>query len=121
MALFEDCAPGFFSWRYAEEILGHLDPQAAYVYRVGYCPLAEGGDFYVAKTVLAPGFSGTPEYQALRAVSFDPGVKERMLERCAEQAYAMLCQARDFGLLRWFHRHGVPQVHRLVGSRLEPA
>jgi hypothetical protein len=121
VALFEDCAPGFFSARYAEAILGTLAPQASYVYRVGYAPLVEDGDFAVAKTVLAPGFSGTPEYHALSRASFDLGVKERLLARCAQQSYAMLCTTRDFDLLRWFHTHGVPQVKRRVGQRLEPA
>lgn len=118
-AVFENCMPGFFSYRYAEEILGTLDPAQTYVYRVGYCPVVADGGFWVAKTALPPGYTGTPEYQALRTTSFDPGVQERLLERCAQQSYAMLCTTRDFGLLRWFHRHGVPQVKRLVGQRLE--
>jgi hypothetical protein len=118
-ALFEECREPFVSAVYAEQILGTLDPAQAYVYRVGYCPVVEEGTFFVAKTVLVPGYSGTPEYQVLRTASLAPGVKERLLERCTQHSYAMLCSTRDFDLLRWFHTHGVPQVKRRVGQRLE--
>jgi hypothetical protein len=121
LAIFERCDPDFFSWRYAEEILQALSPDAAYVYRVGYAPLVQDGDFALAKTILPPGFSGTPEHLALRQASFDPGVKERLLAQCSAQSYASLCTAPDFHLLRWFHQHGAAQVKRVVGTRLEVA
>lgn len=110
IAIFDHCVPHYFSSAYAEEILGTLEEGVDYVWRVGYAPLTQIGEFWVAKTVLAPGFLGTPEYWNINRSSFDPGVKEQMLKRCAEQGYRMLCSSRDFGLLRWFHRHGVPQV-----------
>jgi hypothetical protein len=117
-ALFEECAPGYFSTGYAEQMLPTLDPAGAYVYRVGYCPVVDEGAFWVAKTVLVPGYTGTPEYEVLRQASFDPGVKEQLLERCAQHSYVMLYTTRDFDLLRWFHTHGVAQVKRRVGQRL---
>lgn len=110
IAIFDLCIPHYFSSAYAEEILGGLDEDVPHVWRVGYAPLEKIGDFWVAKTVLAPGFLGTPEYWTLNRSSFDPGVKEQMLGRCAEQGYRMLCTTRDFGLLKWFHTHGVAQV-----------
>jgi hypothetical protein len=121
VGLFETCAPGFFSSIYAQRILGVLEAQANYVYRVGYAPLADDGDFVVAKTVLPPGYHGTPEYHALRRTSFAPGVQDDLLARSSEQSYAMLCQSRDFTLLRWYHQHGIPQIYRRDQGRLVPA
>jgi len=109
-ALFEECAAGYFSTAYAEQIVPTLDPAGSYMYRVGYCPVVEEGAFFVAKTVLVPGYTGTPEFEVLRQASFDLGVKEQLLERCAQHSYAMLGSTRDFDLLRWFHSHGVAQV-----------
>jgi hypothetical protein len=81
-----------------------------YAYRVGYCPVEDAGEFFVAKTVLVPGYSGTPEYGLLLKTSLASGVKERMLQRCERHSYRMTIATKDFTLLRWFHTHGVPQV-----------
>jgi hypothetical protein len=109
-SFFEDCTRTHFSAEYARQILDHLDPQTKYAYRVGYCPVVEEGDFFVAKTVLVPGHVGTPEYGVLLKTSFANGVKEHMLERCKHHSYAMTVATKDFSLLRWFHTHGVPQA-----------
>jgi hypothetical protein len=109
-ALFQMCTRHHFSAEYARQIHKNLDPQAKYAYRVGYCPVVEDGDFFLAKTILVPGQIGTPEYGLLLKASFDKGVKEKMLERCNSLSYATTCATRDFSLRRWFHTHGVPQV-----------
>jgi hypothetical protein len=109
-SFFDICAPGYFSAEYARHILDHLNPQTKYAYRVGYCPVVEEGAFFLAKTVLLPGYNGTPEYGVLRKASLASGMKERMLECCERHSYATTLATQDFSLLRWFHTHGVPQV-----------
>ncbi len=109
-AFFNWCSSRHFSAQYAYQILQNLDPHATYAYRVGYCPVVEEGDFFVAKTLLAPGYVGTPEYGALLKASLEKGVKERMLAHCEHQSYNQTLDSQDFSLLRWFHLHGVPQV-----------
>ena len=54
------------------QILDHLDPETKYAYRVGYCPVEEEGDFFVAKTVLVPEYTATPEYGVLLQSTLDP-------------------------------------------------
>jgi hypothetical protein len=109
-AFFNRCTKRHFSAQYAQQILQHVDPHTKYAYRVGYCPVVEEGNFFLAKTVLAPGYVGTPEYGALLKASFDKGVQEAMLARCTQQSYNTTVATQDFALLDWFHRHGVPQV-----------
>jgi hypothetical protein len=109
-AFFAVCTAGHFSAEYAYQILPTVTPHTQYAYRVGYCPVVEEGDFVVAKTVLVPGYVGTPEYGVVRQASLDRGVKERMLARCEQHSSQRLGATQDFSLLRWFHTHGVPQV-----------
>jgi hypothetical protein len=110
VVLFDVCPPPSFCYRYVTELLGPSPPTQPYAYRLGYCPLVQEGDFSLAKTLLVPGFIGTPEYVALMQTSFAPGVKERMLAECEELSMRRLVETEDFGLLRWFHTHGIPQV-----------
>jgi hypothetical protein len=110
VALFDVCMPATFVYRYVEELLGPVSSEQSYLYRFGYCPLVQDGEFWLAKTLLVPGFIGTPEYGVLRQASLDPGVKERLLAACEEQTYSQLIETGDFRLIRWFHTHGIPQV-----------
>ena len=109
-AFFDVCISGHFRAEYAYQILPTVAPHTQYAHRVGYCPVFEEGDFVVAKTVLVPGYVGTPEYGVLQRASLERGVKERMLAQCAQHSYQRLGATQDFSLLRWFHTHGVPQV-----------
>ena len=109
-SFFQACSNHFFSAQYAHHILDNLDPDKKYAYRAGYCPVVEEGEFFLAKTVLVPGYVGTPEYSVLLKTSFDNGVKKQMLERCNHHSFNMTVATQDFSLLRWFHTHGVPQV-----------
>jgi hypothetical protein len=111
LAMFAPGHPEAFSGHYVEQIVGPVADVTAYRYRFGYCPLTQEGDFWVAKTLLPPGFRGTPEYGRLLRTSLAPGVKERLLAACEALTVASLVEgAHDFTLLRWFHRHGHPQV-----------
>ena len=110
VCLFDVCLPGFFARRYVEELVGKVPQAARYLYRFGYSPLVREGDFWLAKTLLVPGFIGTPEYGLLRQASLAPGVKERLLQTCEALSYTRLIETGDFALIRWFHTHGIPQV-----------
>jgi hypothetical protein len=109
-AMYQECLAGHVSACYADAILDAPDPHVTYAYRMGYCPVVEDGDVWVATTVLMPGFTGTPEYGVLQRASLGLGVKERMLEQCQALSYTQVATTGDFSLLRWFHTHGVPQV-----------
>jgi hypothetical protein len=56
------------------------------------------------------GYTGTPEYERVRATSFGLGMKERWLARCAAHAGGTVTRTQDYTLVRWFHEHGIPQV-----------
>ena len=110
IALYNTCIAHWSSQRYVEEVLDHADRKSLYAYRMGYCPLVADGDFWVATTTLAPGYVGTPEDGALLKASLAPGVKERMVAQCQGLSFTQMQSTQDFSLLRWFHRHGIPQV-----------
>jgi hypothetical protein len=110
LALYNTCVEHWSSYQYVAKVLEQADPQTRYAYRMGYCPVVVAGDCWLATTTLAPGHAGTPEYGALLKASLAPGVKERLLAQCQTLSYTQTLSTQDFSLLRWFHRHGVPQV-----------
>ncbi len=92
-------------------ILGaELDPACAYAYRIGYCPAVVEGRFIKAKTLLFPGQRGTPEHELILRHERDPAERRRKLAEAELLDAARLRQTLDFGLMRWFHGFGVPQV-----------
>ena len=109
-ALFDVCTPGHLTEHYVQAVLGPQPTPQRYAYRAGYCPTVQAAGFHVAKTLLVPGFIGTPEYTALLRASLDAGVKQRMLAQCEELSAERLAHTRDVSLVRWFHQHGIPQV-----------
>jgi hypothetical protein len=104
------CMPGFVTHGYATGVLDELDPGRAYYYRVGYCPAVVEAGFLKAKTLLIPGMRGTPEYEAVSRSSLPRHVRDRMLKDVERLTLAELSKSGDYGLLRWFHTNGVPQV-----------
>ena len=121
LVLYGDCVPGFVSDRYPDEILDVRQPHTPYRYRLGYCPLVQDGDFWVATTLLPPGYKGTPEYTVLLKTALPPTLKDRMLHQCDDFTYHRICTTMDFSLLKWFHQHGVPQVLPTPGAVHEGA
>ena len=81
-----------------------------YAYRVGYCPCVVEGRYLKAKTLLAPGQRGTPEYELILRHERDPAERGRKREEAELLDAARVRDTLDFGLLRWFHGHGIPQV-----------
>jgi hypothetical protein len=110
---FENCYLG--SWRLdlAEFLAGaDYDPTAPYCFRVGYCPLVIEGEFAKAKTLLYPGFKGTPEHEAIHAAKM-PWPEKRQLLELAERLDATLILNPDVtGILKWFNENGVEQIRK---------
>lgn len=103
----------FWQYLYVTEVMGedNLEPGAgpAY-YRVGYCPVVIEGEFVKAKTLLFPGFRGTPEYGAIRNSDLRPDQRRVMAERAESLDGRWLVGREGFEPIKWFHDHGVPQV-----------
>ena len=96
----------FFFWIAPESIPQALD--RSWYYRVGYFPIKEVGEFFVAKTCLLPGFKKTREFALLSGASMDQELKQAMLEHAMTEKIRHI--AEDWQPLRWFHTNGVPQV-----------
>lgn len=109
-SLFQDCSPTYFSYAYAEQVLGRLDPKKTYYYRVGYCPVIQDGAFIVAKTLLIPGMRGTPEHAIIREMSCDFDQRLKLEQRVNQQTLHGLAESADFSLIRKSHEAGMPQV-----------
>lgn len=109
---YDSCLQGFFSWNYVRELANSdLKPDGYYYYRVGYCPAVIEDEFIKAKTLLCPGYHGTPEYDTLmRSRSVSDGERSRMQEQLRQFDGQALRDTKDFSLLKWFHANGVPQL-----------
>jgi hypothetical protein len=119
---------------YAEYIIGpswvalkslikdHLD--AKFYYRVGYCPYAHSGRKIVIKTLLPPGYKNTPEYGLVCQLKKNSDERQALISRTRnwtiDSAIGTDESGPDYGLLRWFHRNGIPQVVAIQGSVFLP-
>ena len=109
--LYQKCTEGFFSKVIALGVLGTLDDDKQYYYRIGYCPAVVNGDFVIAKTLLTPGMRGTPEYErVLKPLAKSEGHRKELQKRVQQLTFRGLCESQDFDLLQQFHEGGVPQV-----------
>jgi hypothetical protein len=111
---FDKCADErFWQHNYVKLVLGkenlNLSKGQPY-YRVGYCPFDLIDGFIVARTLLFPGFSKTPEYGVLINSNLPDAEKSRLAELATESNARSLQESDDFSALRWFHDNGVPQV-----------
>lgn len=109
---YAECGKGCFNWRYVEEVwAGDIEDDYNYYFRMGYCPAEVDGDFVVAKTLLYPGYSNTPERQLIHNHHFPTREeKYKMIELARSSNRETLKQTDDFTLFHFFHLHGVPQV-----------
>lgn len=119
---YESCPPGFYRYRYVTDVLGLKtpDPNKQFYFRVGYCPVVENEGFYVAKTILFPGFKNTPEWELLRQAPLPRDQRRAMMERAKEQEFSTLLEDEDFSLIRWFHENGVEQVREFSKTIYAP-
>jgi hypothetical protein len=107
---YDICSRGYFAFRYVTDILGKDDTSTQYYYRLGYCPVEEESGFFLAKTLLYPGYRNTPEYGLLRNAFLPWARKQSMFAQCEGQTMRRLGETEDFSLLKWFHDNGVEQV-----------
>ena len=117
------CNPPFWSHQYVVQVLGedNVKPrEGKCYYRVGYCPAEIEGDFVVAKTLLFPGFSQTPEYDAIQRFARSAAERRQLSEQAKTLSASCLEQQGDLGLIRWFHDHGVPQVVQMKQTVIAP-
>jgi len=120
---YDGCKPGFVQYCYVDKVVGgeNLDPKAGKpYYRVGYCPAVIEGDFLKAKTFLFPGYANTPEYGRLVQSSLPWPEKRSLVERITGLDSQRLYESQDFGLIKWFQDHGVPQVVQLQQEVFAP-
>ncbi len=110
-SLFDDCAPGFSTSVYAQEIVEPYDPAEQYCYRIGYCPIDESEDLWVARTLILPGMNGTPEYERCIQPRLDLGEDRLAIRTSAgDVTFKRLVENPDFDLLKSFQESGVTQV-----------
>ena len=109
---FTECTEGDSDWSFVEEVwAADVEKDYHYYYRLGYCPASVEGDFFVAKTILVPGYRNTPERQLIHNHRF-PTRQEKydMLEKAEAVSRITMKDTNDFTLFHFFHLHGVPQV-----------
>ena len=108
----ETASPGFKKHSLAQYVLGESDDEAEYSFRVGYCPAVIEGDYFKAKTLLFPGYAGTPEY-GLIVGSGLPGARRSELVSLTKRLDAEQCLTDEgAALMKWFQdrvRHVVPK------------
>jgi hypothetical protein len=114
---FERCDnPLFWQYKYVLKVMGQENVRQAggtCYYRVGYCPAVIDGDFIKAKTLLFPGYSGTPEYGLIRRSPLSESQKREMTEKASRLEAKYMVEHGDFDTIKWFHDNGVPQVVQL--------
>lgn len=112
-SFFDECFDRTPQLHWAKTILGikEVDPaRGKLYYRVGYCPIFCNKGFAKAKTFLFPGFSQTPEYDALDKAHMPPDKKRRLQSLATNSDISSLLETGDVSALKWFHDKGVPQV-----------
>jgi hypothetical protein len=111
--MFNQCIRG--SWQ--EDIVRGVfedafDPEADYRIRLGYFPVVLEGEFAKAKTLLYPGFKGTPEHRAIHAASIEWPLKRQLLEIAEQLEIRSMLNPHIADILRWFQENGVEQVQK---------
>lgn len=79
-------------------------------FRVGYCPLSFEGNFAVAKTLLFPGYSKTPEYECILNLNLPENERKSLFKKITKQDAKSLLETGDFASIKWLHENTIPQV-----------
>lgn len=102
---------------YVEQVLGkeNVDPKkGTCYYRVGYLPVVLENGFAKAKTVLFPGYTGTPEHGAILQSRLSRQEKDRMIEAARKLDADEVLIKQNHELIKWFHNNGVPQAVQMT-------
>lgn len=103
----------FWNYQYVEKVLGkkNLIPTKGYPYfRLGYCPIVIEDGFLIAKTLLFPGYTQTPEYEYLLNSELSKTERTNLRHKATKQDAKSLSETGDFSCIKWFHINAIPQV-----------
>ena len=104
LAIYYPCTKISSMWPLLVETLGDdLNTASNHYWLLGYLPLVFTDDFWVAKTLLLPGYRGTPEHIAVLDSSLPHRDGESLLD-------ALSLSTPPVRALQWFQTHGVPQI-----------
>jgi hypothetical protein len=107
ISIYEKCLEGFSSFDIVKEIFGNnYYPDDKYFYRLGYLPIERFNEFAVAKTLLCPGYSETPEFKLLK----ESEENSEWLKRAYENEQSCSRYTYDLALTKKYHQLGIPQV-----------
>jgi len=109
---------GFWHYKYVQEVLGEKNlilGKGKPYFRVGYCPIVFDGEFVIAKTLLFPGYSQTPEYEYIINSSLSKFDKELLQKKSTLQDAKSLFETGDFSTIQWLHTNTIPQVVQMEG------
>jgi hypothetical protein len=106
LAVYYPCMRGTRAWRLLEDVLGadQIASDRYYYWLLGYLPLVFTDEFWVAKTLLLPGYRGTPEHIAVLESSLSTREGDELLAAVGKvipPAWA----------LDWFQGRGIKQIH----------
>jgi len=104
---------GDLSHEYVQYILGGILPQKGYYFRIGYCPILLTSEYALSKTILFPGYRGTPEYSLIVQSDISYQEKSKLLQYCDGLTIPKLNETYDFRHMKWFHDNGITQVKRI--------
>ena len=112
---FYDLCGDKFSWhyKYVDNVFGQKNiilGKGSPYFRVGYCPLAFEGNFAVAKTLLFPGYSKTPEHECILNLNLPENERKSLLKKITKQDAKSLLETGDFSSIKWLHENTIPQV-----------
>jgi len=109
LALYVISSPGGFLNSYIPmELLGSVDRDRNNYYSLaGYLPSVLDNELLVAKTMLLPGMRGTPEHRAIQSLNVMD--QQSAFEGLSRKVFDPRLPI-DYGLLRFLHGQGIPQV-----------
>jgi len=96
----------------SEHVLGDkFSSEEDYSQRAGYCPAVIEGGYFVAKTLLYPGYASTPEFGCVMKARMSREEKRTMIERTENLKTKHVIENTDgMNLIKWFHDQGIPQI-----------
>ncbi|MBE7465177.1 MAG: hypothetical protein HS116_17000 [Planctomycetes bacterium] len=103
-----------------ESLCYHIEFGIRSYYRVGYAPIVSKGDWILLKTLLPPGYAGTPELDLFQNVKMAPNKRRRLLKMTDHWTVDQLNKSFDFSLFKFFHQNGIPQVVQFTGDLFAP-
>lgn len=107
---YDRCTEEFWTNNYVKHLVGYPDPKKKYYYRIGYCPATIEGEFVKAKTLLFPGYRGTPELELLYDTVMPQSTRRQFIEKTEKLSTLNLVETGDFSMIKWFHDNGIPQI-----------